>query len=62
MRLCRLRLGLAASRLNICETVAHSWDPSFEPPAVSLGPAIHELPPLPGIHPVRRGGDAPRLV
>ena len=30
MRLCRLRLGLAASRLNICETVV---GPSFEAPA-----------------------------
>jgi hypothetical protein len=38
VRLCLLRLGLAASRLNTCETVAHSWDPSFEAPAVSWGP------------------------
>jgi hypothetical protein len=37
MQLGRLRLGLAASRLSIDETVAHSWDPSFEAPALSLG-------------------------
>ena len=37
MRLRRLRLGLAASRLSICETVAHSCDPSFEAQALSLG-------------------------
>jgi hypothetical protein len=39
MRLCRilLLLGLAASALSMYDTLSHTWDPSFEAPALALG-------------------------
>lgn len=40
MRLCRLLLllGLLASGIPMYDTLAHVWDPSYEAPALSLGP------------------------
>jgi hypothetical protein len=39
MRLCRtlLMFGLAASALSMYDTLSHTWDSSFEAPALPLG-------------------------